>query len=359
MAKRYSGVRHIRDNIFEINYYPFPGAPRRQHRIEAASVKEAYLIRASKMSGHDPSDAHQGNISFADLKSRLELKLKADNLSKKTIKNLMWKFKNFFEVFLPEKYPHVTSINQITGPIIESYKQQVVVEWARPTGWRDELTKIKTIFKKLTDIGCCNKDIYYDVLSNFKRPKGNKKLYKEVSKADMKKLLDYIKTDRPGYYGITYFIMRLGWRRTQVISIRRKNIRWKGLQPVEILIEPQDTKTKEPFVLRDIDKELAKVIKQNALRSKRSEWLFPNRKGDRHHPNHYSEYVKKVSYNVLGIGLTPHDFRHSFCTARIKEGAAPRDIMAVTGHKDIESFNIYTHATSEGTKKVLEDSKLF
>ncbi|UCD55315.1 MAG: site-specific integrase, partial [Candidatus Omnitrophota bacterium] len=317
------------------------------------------ITRAIHMEQYKHSSNGSAGLSFTELKNRLELKLKADNVSSRTIyHNLLPKYRSLFETFIPMRYPQVTTINQLTKALIENYKQWIVVERGRTTGWRDELTKIKTMVKKLVDIGCCNKEIYYDVLGSFKRPPRHKKLYKEISREDMKKLLDYIKQDRPDLYGPTYFIMRLGWRRGQVLSIKRKNIRWNALWPVEILIEPSDTKTKEPFILRDIDPELANVIKRYAFDKRKTIWLFPNKNNNIHHANHYTKYISKISKNVLGIALSPHDFRHSFVTTRLKEGSTPRDIMAITGHKDVESFNIYTHPTSEGTKKVIENSRL-
>jgi len=360
MSRRYAGVRFIKDDVYEISFYPYPGAKRRQYRIRAGSMKEAHLIRVRHMDQHGHGSSSNAELSFAELKARLELKLKADNVSDRTIyHNLLPKYRSLFETFIPLRYPQVTTVNQLSRELIENYKQWIVVECGRTTGWRDELTKIKTIVKKLVDIGCCNKEIYYEVLGGFKRPQRNKKLYKEVSRADMKRLLDHIKQDRPDLYGITYFIMRLGWRRGQVISIKRKNIRWNGLWPVEILIEPGDTKTKEPFILREIDPELANVIKRYAFDRRKTIWLFPNRNNNKHHANHYTEYIRKVSKKVLGITLSPHDFRHSFVTTRLKEGSTPRDIMAITGHKDVESFNIYTHPTSEGTKRVIDNSRIW
>ena len=44
MSKRYAGVRHIKDNSFEIGYYPYPGARRKQYRVKAKSLKEASFI---------------------------------------------------------------------------------------------------------------------------------------------------------------------------------------------------------------------------------------------------------------------------------------------------------------------------
>lgn len=354
MAK-YPGVREIKKGACYQIDFQIKG-DRKWTTIKAKSPKEASIIRANEMAKYKPDTETQA-FSFGELKQQLELKCQADGNSKKTIYgNILPKFKNFFEVFLSEKYPHITNINQITSPtIIENYKQFR----NRPDGWRDELTKLRTIFSKFVKMGYCNKEVYDKALCGVKKPKRRVKLYKEISKSEMKRLLDYIRKDRLDYYGITYMIMRLGWRRGQVISIKRDNVRMNGLRPIAIICEPQDTKNKEPFILRDIDDEFAKIIKQYYFSRRKTQWLFPNRNNNKHHANHYTDYIIRISGQVLGKRLTPHDFRHSFITRMKAEGHADRDIMVVTGHKDIDSFNIYTHATSVGTKKVLERSKLF
>ena len=358
MPKKFEGVQElIKGELYKINYQV--GGVRRFYRINAKSPKEAYVIRLKEMDKYKP-DAKTQALSFGELKNQLVLICQADGNSHKTIYgNLISKFRNFYEVFLPQYYPHITNINQLTSEIIEHYKQFVVVEQGRERGWRDELTKQRTMASKFVKRGYCSKEIYDNAFCGVKKPKRTQKLYREVTRTQMKRLLDYIQRHRPDYYGITYMIMRLGWRRGQVLSIKRRNVRVNGLKPVEIVCEPQDTKTKEPFIFKNIDEELARVIMKYLWDRRKTEWLFPNKDNRKHHANHYSGWIKKVSQQVLGIRVTPHDFRHNFITKRLNEGSTPRDIMAVTGHKDIDSFNIYTHATGVGTKQVLQNSRLF
>lgn len=348
---RYPGIRCVKDNVYEISYYPYPGAPRTWRRIEAGSLHEAYIKRADLMSQYG-KDSPAVSLSFPQLKARLEQKLKADNLTPKSIKNYTGKFDKMTS-FLAAK--GIVNINQLTRVLVESYKQYVVSE--HPASWRDELTKIKAIVRKLVDIGCCEESIY-KMLCEFKKPPRSKKLYKDITKKQIAKLLKFIEKDRPDYYGITYVIARLGWRIGQTLSIKRENIKWHKNTPIELQVDPQDTKTKVPFIFRGIDRELAEVIKCCSLHNS-SLYLFPNRAGRKHNVGHYRDYLKVVSRKVIGVTLTPHDFRHVFCTTMLKEGHAPRDIMAITGHRDTDSFNIYTHPTSEGTKKVIEKSRIF
>jgi integrase len=358
MAKKFEGVQElIKGELYKINYQV--NGIRRFYRIEASSSKEAYIVRLKEMDKQRPDMKAQAT-SFSELKKHLVLICQADGNSPKTIYgNLISKFSNFYEVFLPKYYPHITNIDQLTSEIIEHYKQFVVIEQGREKGWRDELTKQRTMASKFVKRGYCSKEIYDNAFCGVKKPKRTQRLYREITRAQMKTLLDHIEEHRPDYYGITYMIMRLGWRRGQVLSIKRRNIKVNGFKPIEIICEPQDTKTKEPFVFKNIDEELAKVVMKYLWDKHKTEWLFPNSSNRKHHANHYSSWIKSTAKEILGIELTPHDFRHNFITKRLNEGSTPRDIMAVTGHKDIDSFNIYTHATSSGTKEVLKNSRLF
>jgi len=298
-------------------------------------------------------------LTFPELKERLKLKCQADKNSPKTIINLMGKFYTLFEDFLPKFYPYVKSIKEFNQHILERYKQYIVVDKGRENGWRDELTKLKSIFKKMVAIGCYEEKICKELLGKFPKPKRTLKVYKEITQEQKRQLLTYIREHRPDLYGIIYLIARLGWRREQVISLKRSDIKFDGLRPVEIVCQPQNTKNKEPFILQNFGKDIAEVLNEHYQSSKGSEWLFPNRKGNKVHSNNFSNFISETSLEVLKIRLTPHDFRHMFCTHMKKLGLPERDIMSITGHKDIGSFQIYTHATGEGTKKVLDSSKIF
>jgi integrase len=364
MSKR-DGLRRIKDDVWECSYYPSPGAGRKWKRVRASSKREAMIARLKLMEMRRESIPNNlEDLPFEEARRRLEVKCKTDGNSFRTIyHNLLPKFDSLFGRFLSKEFPTIASLSQFKGSakaIFEQYHRWVVVDCGRSAGWRDELGKIKSIFAKLHAIGFCDASVL-EILKTFKKPKANKKQYKPISKDQQLTLLSHIKADRPDYYGITYMAMRLGWRRGQIIAIKNKNIEWAGLRPIAIYCEPGDMKTKEPFKLDTIDGELATIIKNSHLMSKsqNSDWLFPNRNGRKHHANHYTEYMAKVSEKVLGLHLSPHDFRHSFCTTRLAEGCTEEDVMAITGHRTRESFRIYTHRTSEGVKKVVANSKLF
>lgn len=349
--------------IYQDSFYPFPNQ-RKWKTVRAPNQREANkLFRAWKDGYQQTEQDNLSDTSFATIRERFEVKCKADQDCDKTIKNYRSVYRNFFDRFLPKEYPAISDMQGMrlkARLIFERYKSWVVVDCKRETGWREELTKLRVIFSKLNAIGLCDDELL-KTLRTFKRPMRRMRLYKEVSREQLATLLKVIESDRPDYYGASYLVFRYGWRRGQALSVKTKNIKWESLRPIELTCEPQDTKTKEPFILRNIDPELANILKDYYLRAKKrnTAWLFPNRSGDRLHAGHYTEYIKGVSKKVLGIELKPHDFRHSLITWLKSRGYSDRDIMAITGHRDITSFNIYSHATSSIVKQIIEDTRLF
>jgi len=360
-VKRYTGVRQIEQGLYEINYRPYKKAKRVFKRVKASSMQEAYLKRIKLISEYDMSNkmanSENCNITFKVLKERLKQSMEVDRCRKKTINRSLLSFKIFFFEFLTTKYPRITNLNSLSIPVFEAYKNFVVVDLGRDRGWRSELGTLKTMFGRFVRSGFCEKRIIED-LSEFKKPPAVQRGYKEITRTDKRNLLGYVEKDRSAFYGITYFLMRLGWRIEETLSIRKKNIKWNGLTPVEIKIEAPDRKNNREFVFDAMDEDLARVIKRHAFKNKRSEWLFPNRKGNRTSSNHYRIYLAEVSQKVIGKRLTPHDFRHSLVTEMALKNAPIRDVMAITGHTDINTvLKHYSHSTKKGKEQVLENTK--
>lgn len=85
--------------------------------------------------------------------------------------------------------------------------------------------------------------------------------------------------------------------------------------------------------------------------------LFPNSRGNSIKDDIYRKYLAKVSQEVLGKRITPHDFRHSLVTNLKMMKVPEKDIMALTGHCEVKVLNkVYSHTTPEGRTKALEAS---
>ena len=355
---RFHGVRRIKQDKYEINFRT--GSRRVYKRVSAGSMREAFLLRSELMRQYGTSadiKSCREKLSFADILNELIIDMKADNLRAKTISRVCNTYETFFVKFLPLRYPEVAQMKQINARVINDYKKFVVYDMGRSRGWRAEITIVKLIFSRLIRGGYCPASVKDD-LAEFKRPAQQQKDYVYISKQEKQQLLVYVKEDKPAYFGVLYFLVRLGWRIEETLSIKKENLRWKGTRPVVIKLKSEDRKNKRNFELATIDDDLAEVIIYYA-RISETEWLFPNSKGSKIKSDKFRIYLAKVSINVIGKRLTPHDFRHSLVTEMGLANMPIRDVMAITGHTDINVvLKYYSHSTPEGRENVLKKTKI-
>ncbi len=362
MSKRYLGIREIvKSNVYEVNYQI--GGARKQYRICASSEKEAYLKKISDMAEYQkkmalPEGERQGlTADFSEIWERLEGDLVAENrLIKKTrgrYKNTYWRM---FGDFREKYFPYVKSPKDLTLPFFRGYRNYYANDLGRPGGLRSELIHVKAIMKRLYMLGHCSKELL-ESLKELKKPPAKKKAYPEISKSDIDKLLSTIKRDRPDYYGVIYFIKRVGRRINESTLIEKRDVVLNGFRPVAINIRAETTKRKEKAPLTYLDEDLEKYIRR-VLSNNKTKWLFPNRLGNRCYPNRVRDYLKTMSRKILGIGLTPHYFRHRFCTECGKANVPIADVKTISGITDTKVLlEFYSHSTQTGLKQVLEITK--
>jgi len=359
MSKRYPGIREIaKGEVYEVNYQI--GGARKQYRVRAISEKEAYLKKVADMAEHQKKmslpeeERHLLTADFSEIWESLEGDLVGENkLIKKTrgrYKNTFWRM---FGDFRERYFPHVKSPKGLTLPFFRGYRNYYANDLGRSGGLRSELIHVKAIMKRLYMLGHCSKELL-ESLKELKKPPAKKKAYPEISKSDIDRLLSVVKKDRPDYYAVIYFIKRVGRRINETTLIERKDVVLKGFKPVAIKIRAETTKGKEKAPLAYLDDDLERHIR-GTLSNNKTKWLFPNRIGNRCTPNRVCDYLKAVSKRVLGIELTPHFFRHRFCTECGKANVPITDVKAISGIKDTKVLlEFYSHSTITGLRQVLE-----
>jgi len=360
--KRYTGVRHITMGVYEINFRPYRKARRVYQRIRAKSLQEAFQLRtmliAEYMRNHNmPIDEmDRARASVLAIQKLIENDLKSDNKNRKTINRFLSTVKTFSR-FLSINYPQITEVDQLGRRVFAGYKDYVVLHLERMNGWRAELSILKSVFSRLYKRGFCDKFVLEE-LSIFKRPPRREKYYKDISKTNMDLLLERIKRDRRDIYGIVYLIYRLGWRIEETTLLKKEDVKFEGLTPVQITVRSEITKTKTKRILDTFDEELANVVRQYAFDKREVTWLFPNSNNNRFTSGRVRDYLKKISSEVIGFPITPHDFRHRFCTIMGHNNIPIKDVMAISGIQDTQVLlDFYTHSTQIGKQMVLEKSR--
>ncbi len=136
-------------------------------------------------------------------------------------------------------------------------------------------------------------------------------------------------------------------------------MRFDGLNPLSIKLEASIRKNKKDFLLETMDEDLANLVRQFCFRRKEYTWLFPNNLGNKISGNHFREYLASISERILNKRVTPHDFRHSLITEAGLKNIPIRDVMAITGHTDIDVLiKFYSHSTEQGRRHIFDMTKI-
>ncbi|MBD3296507.1 MAG: tyrosine-type recombinase/integrase [Candidatus Omnitrophica bacterium] len=356
--KKYTGVRTIvKGEKYEIKWAV--DGQKRQHRIEASSEKQAFEQRMKEIFAYQKERAagkEPGGFRSVDFDTAWEAlrdDIKSDVELAKTLGRYKMTYWRMFRDFRGMYFPHVVETGQLRLPFFRQYRNYYANDLGRPEGIRTELIQVKALVNRMYSLGFCTRELM-DEMKGFKKPPAKKKEYPDISDSDINRLMDEMKKERPDYFMILYFIKRVGRRINETTLIERRDVVLHGFRPVAINIRAETTKTKEDAPLEYMDRDLLKHI-HRALSGNRTEWLFPNKYGRRCHPNRVRDFLKRKSMEVLGIELTPHYFRHRFCTECGKANIPIADIKAVSGIKDTKVLlEYYSHSTKAGQKQVLE-----
>lgn len=94
--------------------------------------------------------------------------------------------------------------------------------------------------------------------------------------------------------------------------------------------------------------------------------VLVNKNGEKNHPRTFFlnaqgkpltvrglEYILKAVEDKTGVflGLHPHEFRHTFATHLLENGADLRLIQELLGHETIDTTQVYTHVTTKHMKE--------
>ena len=362
MAKRVRGVKHIKGDVYRIDYQV--GKVRKQERIAAESLKEArtkrdeLIVELRKQLTMPQSETARLNASLDEAWGKLKENL--TSRPRKTFLRYKQTFQRIFGKFRAERFSYIQSVSQATLPFFAEYTDYYVNElkYDANGGLRAEIIILRAMMKRFYRLGYCGKEVI-EKLQEIKKPSQKKKEYPHITTSQIKEMFIAIKKNRPDYYRPLYFICRTGRRIEEATKIGKRKDRdivWNGLNPVRINVKGEITKTGDDAPIERLDENLQKVIKeayQDAIKHK-ADYLFLNRRGRKCTSGRVRDYLKKVSKEILRIEVTPHYFRHRFLTECGKANVPLIDTMAISGIKDIGVLTkFYTHSTDEGQDKVL------
>ncbi len=213
-----------------------------------------------------------------------------------------------------------------------------------------KISALRTFFKYLME----KKVVRTNKASYITMPKFEKELPNILSKEDLNKLREVIKTEKIiGIRDRTIIEMLYssGMRAGELLDLSEYMI---NISEREVRVIGKGDKERITFFSETARKWLEKYIeeKRKAYRNYNMETVFTNSKGEklttRSLRRLISDYAEKAG---LKKEVTPHVFRHSFATELLNNGVDIRYLQELLGHSSISTTQVYTHVS----KALLKD----
>lgn len=104
-----------------------------------------------------------------------------------------------------------------------------------------------------------------------------------------------------------------------------------------------------------------KLLKQSLQEWRReclSPWLFPSRLTPEKHITYHGLacWLGQIlqTHRLTRGGYTPHSFRRTFITRLAEKGVNTKELMQLTGHKDVKSLLLYVEVSDKRSREIVD-----
>ena len=220
-----------------------------------------------------------------------------------------------------------------------------------------------------------------------KKAYGGTKTRDALSRADMRRFLDFVQTDKhfSKYYDGVYILFNTGLRISEfcgltrddidfnehVIHVRRQLLRVYDGTVNKYYIEEPKTQNglRDVPMMPDVEKAFQNVIANRPAIKETVVWdelhqnsmtgfLWIDKDGHYEVAQHWSNHLRwaRTKFNRIYKDelppVTPHVCRHTFCSNCASAGMSPKTLQMIMGHSSIEfTLNVYTHLEAGDIKK--------
>lgn len=154
-------------------------------------------------------------------------------------------------------------------------------------------------------------------------------------------------------YALVNLLAYTGLRISEALNLQIKHIHFESRE-LEV-IDGKGDKTRSVFLSDKVVRNISKYLKKERHKYRLAEtspYLFLSNRNQQ--LSRITVYKASDNYSqIAGINppITPHDFRHFFCSNALEKGFDVHEVASMAGHSNIDITLLYTHP---GRKKMLE-----
>lgn len=264
-----------------------------------------------------------------DFLNKLIVELKISKNSEYTLRNYLKSNKDFLE--FTKKSPDQVQEDDVklyvAGKLSEKSSTSIIIF----------LSAIKYAYSSI---------LKNDITAGIKRPKKEKTIPTVLSKEELKKLIENLKTKKSKL--MISFMYATGMRVSEVVKLKVNDLDFE-----EKIGYARQAKGKKDRIF-NIPESLTKKLKKHVESQKQAnqEFVFSGRKG-KMTPRNLQKIVSKAAKRAeIKKKVHCHTLRHSFATHLLENKVDIRKIQELLGHADLSTTQIYTHISTEELKKI-------
>ncbi|MFH0712222.1 MAG: site-specific tyrosine recombinase/integron integrase [archaeon] len=182
-----------------------------------------------------------------------------------------------------------------------------------------------------------------NITATIKRPKKENKMPTTLSKKEIKKLINEIKTEKSKL--MISLMYACGFRVSELTNLKISDLNF----PEKIGHIRQAKGNKDRIF--NIPEFLTEDLQYQAEKQKNEEYLFTGQNGKLSTRN-IQKIVSSVAKRTGLKKVHCHTLRHSFATHLLEDGIDIRKIQELLGHSNLSTTQIYTHISTGELKKI-------
>jgi len=259
---------------------------------------------------------------------KLEVELKISKNSPYTIRNYIKSNKDLLD--FTKKSPDETTTDDIKNFMAENLTDKAAMSVIL------FLAGIKYSYQNI---------LQKDITAQIKRPKKEKRLPTTLSKTEIKKLLEELKTEKSRLMATLMYAC--GFRVSELTNLKIADLNFP--EKIGHVRQAKGNKDRVFNIPETLVEDLLNFVEQQ--KKNKEEFLFTGKSGNLSTRN----LQKIISSAAKRAGLQNvhcHTLRHSFATHLLEDGVDIRKIQELLGHADLSTTQIYTHVSTEELKKI-------